>query len=238
MLPFNRPGNTLGPAGRTLTDIYEALLALGVKIDALAAATPPAVDLSAITDAIGSRADCDTGESVIGLLCRIAGSIETFDGFTALPPVSCDGYTASAGNTFYLASWYRPETTLSGPDSSWYGFYQEPPISSTNISSETFESGYSPASFPTLTTSTDLANFCIAWDTRDTGIILTLDQGVVGNPSPSFSAPLNSSGEAETGSFTYAFDIGEWIAVRAYVIGEPLETAPVARVWFTQGAFG
>lgn len=75
-LPANRVGATRGPNGTTLDDILLALQGLNTKLQQLIDRPEPTpVDLSAITNVLGTRADCSTGESIVGLLCRLNDSV-------------------------------------------------------------------------------------------------------------------------------------------------------------------
>lgn len=77
--------------------------------------------LARLQDAIGTRADCGSGESVIGLLCGLQTAIDGTPATPPAPPFTCPGYDGGyvAGN----GQWMAGNGQWTGDEGTWLPYW-------------------------------------------------------------------------------------------------------------------
>lgn len=225
-LPTSTP--LLGYAHEWQTVQYPAILAALQTGNSSAA-------LEAIAAALGTTADCVTGESVIGLLCRL-NSLVGGELSPPGPPATCPGYET---NPFVrVASWER-YTPDGNPSSVYYGQLATP---GGNMYLTTGRidliSGNGTTSIPVFQSTVPNMSICISIAGLSADGFINIDAY---NPSTGqlfMSAPIKNSVNAGQYNDTIQLNTQYVYAVSALQQYTNEETTPTSPIWIIRGGVG
>jgi len=240
VLPPNRIGGIRGGDGTTLDDLLAALGNISNELAIMTAAIEEnTAAVLQLRDSQGTPEMTDCGLTTTELLCGIYTLLGGDGTAVGPPPAACPGFPENPTEWYYAATWYLPETELTGLTGN-----AAPNWAANGVLNHVTIADYYPVPgddvyrLHKITTDIDLTNICVAWEGKEAGYGFIANVYWVADDSIAFSTPLGTQADTGTGSDSFILSANQYAHIQASVAGGTVDTPPDVTIWLSEGAIG